>query len=91
MVLHVTCSAIQKIVEEIRSTFLAFQSVAEVLEKNNISTENNLVQDIVYSVFTSSPLVTGTSVKGYLSTDYRRICYFKQNFSLIEPVKYLYR
>lgn len=35
--------------------------------------------------------MTGTSVKVCLSTDYRRTCYFKQNFSLIEPVEYLYR
>ena len=68
-----------------------FQSVAEVLENNKMSTENNLVQDIVDSVFTSSPLVTGTSVKGCLSTDYRRTYYFKKKFSLIEPVEYLYR
>lgn len=95
-VLHVTRSAIQKVVEEIRdificSKFLAFRSVAEVLEKYNISTENNLIKDIVDSVLASIPLVTGTSVKGCLSTDYRRTCYFKQNFSLIEPVEYLYR
>ncbi|KAK0142460.1 hypothetical protein N1851_019612 [Merluccius polli] len=93
-VLHVTRSAIQKIVEEIRDIFicskcLAFRSVAEVLE-NNISTENNLLQDIVDSVFTSNPFVT-KSVKGCLSTDYRRTCYFKKKFSLIEPVEYLYR
>lgn len=95
-VLHVSRSAVQRIVEEIRdiltcTKFHAFRSVAEVIEKHNISTEGTLVGEIVDSLFTSTPLVTTTSVKGCLSTDHRRNLYFKQNFPLIEPVEYLYR
>lgn len=95
-VLHVSRSAVQKIVEETNyiltaSKSLFFQSVSEVLQKHNISVENSLVQEIVESVLLSNPLLVTTSAKGCLSTDYRRNLYFKQNFPFIEPVEYLYQ
>lgn len=95
-VLHVSRSAVQEIVEETNDILTAskshcFQSVAEVLQKHNISAENCLIQEIVESVFSSNPLLVTTSAKGCLSTDYRRNLYFKQNFPFIEPVEYLHQ
>lgn len=94
--LHVSRFAVQKIVEEIHnilicSKFHCFPSVAEVLRKHNISTESSLIHEIVDSIFSSHPLLTATSEKGCLSTDYRRNLYFKHNFPFIEPVEYLYK
>lgn len=95
-VLHVSRSAVQEIVEETNDILTAskshcFQSVAEVLQKHNISAENGLIHEIVEFVFSSHPLLLTTSAKGCLSTDYRRNLYFKQNFPFIEPVEYLYQ
>lgn len=94
--LHVSRSAVQKIVEEIHdiltsSKFHCFPSVAEVLRKHKISTESSLIQEIVDSIFSSHPLLTALSEKGCLSTDYRRNLYFKENYPFIGPVEYLYK
>ena len=94
--MHVSRSAVQEIVEETNDILTAsklhcFQSVAEVLQKHNISAENGLIEETVESVFFVASLLVTTSAKGCLSTDYRRNLYFKQNFLFIEPVEYLYQ
>lgn len=94
-VLHVSKSGTQKIVEELSSILsfsksYALHSVKEILTKQNINIESNIVEEIANSVLLTNPLLAATSEKGILSTDYRRNLYFKQNFPVIQPTEYLY-
>ncbi|KAI7813834.1 hypothetical protein IRJ41_002408 [Triplophysa rosa] len=95
-VLHISKSAIQKIVEQLHdildfSKCYALDTIREILAKHNIVTDNNqVVQDITDALFQTNPLFVTTSAQGKFATDYRRNVYFKEQFELIEPIEYLY-
>lgn len=95
-VLHISKSAIQKIVEQLHdildfSKCYALDKIREILAKHNIVTDNNqVVQNITNALFQTNPLFVTTSAQGKFFTDYRRNVYFKEQFELIEPTEYLY-
>lgn len=95
-VLHISKSAIQKIVEQLHdilyfSKLYAHDTIREILANHNIVTDNNQVaQDLADAIFQTNPLFVTTSAKGNLSSDYRRNLYFKEQFKVIEPTEYLY-
>ncbi|KAG9277980.1 hypothetical protein AMEX_G5760 [Astyanax mexicanus] len=95
-VLHVSKSALQKIVEELNdilhfSKFNSLQKIKDVLGQHNIEIDDWVVQEINDAVFKTNPLVLATQAKGSLSTDHRRNLYFKEHFPVIEPTQYTYR
>lgn len=95
-VLHISKSAIQKIVEQLHdildfSKCYALDTIKEILAKHNIVTDNNqVVHDITDALFQTNPLFVTISAQNKFSTDYRRSLYFKKQFELIEPIEYLY-
>jgi len=94
-VLHISKSAIRKIIEELRdilyfSKFLALNTIKDILVKHKIDTDLSILQEITNAIFETNPLLLTTSEKGSLSTDHRRNSYFKEHFSVLEPTEYLY-
>lgn len=94
-VLHISKSAVQKVVEEFHdilqlSKVYTQQSLKEVLTKHNIEVDDCAVQEINEAIFQTNPLILATAAKGTLSTAHRRDLYIKENFPVIEPTEYLY-
>lgn len=95
-VLHVSKSALQKIVEEFNdilhfSKYQSLQTIKEVLNKHSIELDDCVVQEINDAIFKTNPLIRTTEAKGALSTDHRRNLYFKEHFPVIEPTEYTYK
>lgn len=95
-VLHVSKSAVQKIIEELNdilhfSKFHSFQRIKEVLSEHSVKVDNRVIQEINDAVFKTNPLILATEAKGALSTNYRRNLYFREHFPVIEPTEYIYR
>lgn len=94
-VLHVSKSALQKIVEEFNdilhfSKVHSLQKIKEVFTKHSIEIDDCVVKEINDSIFQTNPLILTTEAKGALSTNHRRNLYFKQHFPVIEPTEYTY-
>ncbi|KAG9275027.1 hypothetical protein AMEX_G9499, partial [Astyanax mexicanus] len=93
-VLHVSKYAIQKIIE-LRdilyfSKVLSFETIKEVLVKQKVDLDPGIFQEIGNALFETNVIQQTTSVKGSLSSDYRRNLFFKEHFSVVEPTEYLY-
>lgn len=94
-VLHISRSATQITVEDLHnilsiSTAKAVESVKEVLLRHSIEVSDLILKDISNVLVDNNPLLSATSKKGLLSTDYRRNSYFNEHFSVIQPTEYLY-
>ncbi|XP_062250776.1 uncharacterized protein LOC133960292 [Platichthys flesus] len=97
-VLHISKSATQQIISGFTdivslSKFTATQSIRDVLKTFPSCTESvieELTERISDSIYNTNPYLLATSEKGILSTEYRRIKYFKEHFKVIDPVEYLY-
>lgn len=91
-ILHVSKTAIQEIVEELGSIGsnvgeLAEMSVKQVLNKHNCSLDSSVIAAITETVLETNPLAF-LSKRGPLSSIYKRTTYYKDNFTVIEPVEY---
>lgn len=94
--LHVSKSALQRIIEEISdilkfSQVHSFQRIKQVLAEQNIEADDDVIKNINDALFKTNPLIISTEPKGALSTDYKRNIYFKNNFHVIEPTEYIYK
>ncbi|XP_041863678.1 uncharacterized protein LOC121653945 [Melanotaenia boesemani] len=95
-VLHVSKSAVQKIIEELNdilhfSKQHSHERVRQILTEHNIKVDDSVVQEVTDAVFNTNPLIVTTEAKGVLSTDHRRNLYFKDHFPVIDPTEYIYK
>lgn len=84
-VLHISKSAIQKIVVEFHdnlhfSKFHSLKRIKEMLTKHNTVLDDSAVNEINEAIFKRNPLFLTTQVKCALSTNHRRNSYFKEPF-----------
>ena len=91
-VLHVSKSAIQEIVDDLFdigecSGQITRQTIENILAVHNCTSEE-LVSSLTEALQSSNPL-TLLSREGPLGTEYKRQSYYRQNFSVIEPVEYV--
>lgn len=91
-ILHVSKTAIQEIVEELGSIGsnvgeLAKMSVKRILNGHNCSLDSSVISAITETVLETNPLVF-LSKRGPLSSMYKRTSFYKENFTVIEPVEY---
>lgn len=66
------------------------QSVKNILRKYEGLTDDSVANEISDAVFNLNSLLSSTSERSRLSTDYRRNAYFKEHFTVIDPVEYIY-
>lgn len=66
------------------------QSVKNILRKYEGLTDDSVANEISDGVFNLNSLLSSTSERSRLSTDYRRNAYFKEHFTVIDPVEYIY-
>ncbi|KAF3853305.1 hypothetical protein F7725_013993 [Dissostichus mawsoni] len=82
-VLHVSTSALQKIVDELNdilhfSKYQSFQTIKEVLTKHSIEVDDCVVQDINNAIFKSNPLILTTEAKAVVGAF--SSCFFLEVF-----------
>ncbi|KAK0131464.1 hypothetical protein N1851_033866 [Merluccius polli] len=92
-VLHVSKSAIQDIVDELYQISLltqtfTFRSIKPILEHHNCKCDAPLLAQVSDIVQKSNPFKILSREKE-LGTTYRRATFYKDNFTVIEPVEYV--
>ncbi|KAG5268668.1 hypothetical protein AALO_G00215090, partial [Alosa alosa] len=92
-VLHVSQSAIQEIVDDLFeigecSGQVIQQSIENILTGHDCTSVESLKSSLI-EVFQSADPLSFLSREGPLGTDYKRQAFFRQNFSVIEPVEYV--
>lgn len=63
--------------------------VSKVLERHNLKVDDSVVTEIAAAVCSSNPIHRAIEKGGPLSTSYRRKQYYKEKFSVVEPVTYI--
>lgn len=63
--------------------------VNDIFTKNNCAVDEAIVSELVDKLCHSNPLSAAFGPEGQFSSKFRRRKYFKENFSVIEPVEYI--
>lgn len=92
-VLHVSKSAIQEIVEELYQISLLAQdsskrSVRSVLQQHNCNPDSTVLTLVSEIIQKTNPF-DSLSRTGPLSTNYKRLAFYKENYTVIEPTEYV--
>ena len=93
-ILHVSSSAIDEIVSELQyivgsvSAPVTHTIIDQILKKNNCHLDKTVLKELADSVCKHNPVNIAIGNNGPLSTAYKRKQYYKNTFSLVEPVEY---
>ncbi len=91
---NVSGKCIDDLVEQLQfictsSTQYIPKLVSDFFTKNNCAVEQDLVSELVDKLCYSNPLNVAFCPNGPLCSKFKREKYFKENFSVIEPVEYI--
>lgn len=97
-ILHITKRATQEILDGFSNIVSFTRLAAKELIKDILKRCDNiddalaeeLSEHIIEAIRNTDPLHVCTAEKGSLSTEHRRITYYKKHFQVIDPVEYLY-
>ena len=92
---HVPVIAVDSFLQELNyiissaSATVSSRVVKDILKQNQVQFEDSLVKDIITALSSSNPVCRAIEKGGCLSTHHRRLKYYKEKFSVVEPVTYL--
>ncbi|KAL0194605.1 hypothetical protein M9458_008177, partial [Cirrhinus mrigala] len=91
---HVPSLAIVDFLEELHfllksvSVPLSVAGVQQVFEKHNLHVDEPVIKEIAATISASDPLHSAIGRGGSLCTAYKRKQFYKDNFSVVEPIEY---
>ena len=92
---HVSSKCVDQLVEDIQfiSAVASVDTIKDIIEntlqKHNCIVDTSLITDLTKELCECSLLSTALGADGPFSTSYKRREYFKENFSVVEPVEYI--
>lgn len=94
-IFNVPSRCVDEIVEELQfivgsaSASVIKNIVCEPLENHGCTVEELVITDLVKRICQLNPVSVAFSKEGTLSTAYSRNIYFKEHFSVVEPIEYI--
>lgn len=68
---------------------VTYDTITQLLQKYNCQVDITVVQELASVLCESSPIQSAVGDTGPLSTSWKRKVYYKNNFSVVEPVEYV--
>lgn len=68
---------------------VTYDTITQLLQKYNCQVDIAVVQELASVLCESSPIQSAVGDTGPLSTSWKRKVYYKNNFSVVEPVEYV--
>lgn len=91
---HVLSVAIDDFLEELHYLFnsvsvpLSVAPVQQVFEKHKLRADESVIKEIATTISASNPLHSAIGRSGSLSTTHKRKQFYKESFSVVEPIEY---
>ena len=91
---HVPGTAIDEFLQELylissASVPLSRRVVSDILERHNLQVDDSVVTEISTAACSANPVQRAIEKGGPLSTSYQRKQYYKEKFSVVEPITYI--
>lgn len=68
---------------------LSCDIVSEIFHQRNLPVDEHIIRETVNAICSGNPVQRSIQKGGPLSTAYQRKKYYKENFSVVEPVEYI--
>lgn len=67
---------------------LSVAAVQQTFEKHNLCADESVIKEIATTISASNPLHSAIGRSGSLSTTHKRKQFYKDSFSVVEPIEY---